>query len=222
QTDYRTPGDAPVVARAPVEAERTPLAQSTAEPASGAVPERAADSMRTDKAVVQELPAPQPFPASPAAISPPSPPTMTEPSPPQLARNSADELEEINITGTRIQGSNNERVGAAPAAPVPPQAGGAAPGGAGAAALRTMDSMALLRQYFAAQYQSDAPHSVWLVLNAGGEVLQSGELAPGQRLDDLAPQLTRALGDRVPGPWQMQTLANARGQLIELAIARLP
>jgi hypothetical protein len=81
---------------------------------------------------------------------------------------------------------------------------------------------ALLRQSFPAQYQSDASHSVWVVLNAAGNVLQSGELAPGQRVADLGPQLARALGNRVAGPWQEQTLRNARGQTIELAIARLP
>lgn len=221
QTGYRMPGDAPVVASAPVtqalesatKAERAPLPESAPEPARAAVEQRAADSVHTDTVVVNEPPPPQPFPASPAAISPPSPPPMVESKPPQLARNTADEeLSEVLVTGARIQTPNNERAEVASAAPA---------GGAGAGTPRALDSTALLRQYFPAQYQSDASHSVWLVLNAAGEVLQSGELAPGQRLADLAPQLARALGNGVPGPWLVQTLRNTRGQPIELAIARL-
>ncbi len=215
QTDYRMPDDAAAVVEAPAkkemltEAERAPLPEKAAESAPAAR-ERAADSPRADAVVKDRRPPPQPFPAP--AISP-SPPLKAETGPPPLARNTDDEeLEETSITGTRIQMPTNERTPAAQAAP---------PAVAGRAPLRP-DGMALLRQYFPAQDQSDAPHPVWLVLNAAGEVLQSGELAPGQRLADLGPQLASALGNRVPGPWQVQILRNTRGQPIELAIALLP
>ncbi len=214
QTYDRLPVAAPVALNAPVKediiAERNPLPEKAPEPEHAAVKKRPTASARTEARALNEVP----------------PPAVASPSPPQVARNLAEdnELAEIQITGTRIQSAKSERDEAAPAAPVvPPRAGGAAPaGGAGGGVPRTLDSAALLRLYFPEQYQSDEPHSVWLVLNATGGVLQSGELAAGQRLTDLAPQLAREFGERVPGPWQVQTLRNARGQLIELAIARMP
>jgi hypothetical protein len=218
QTDYRTPDVAPVVGRVPVtqtlesiaKAEGAPSRGSAPKSESAAVEERSVDSVRTDTTAVNDQPPPQPFPASPAS---PSPPPMVESSPPQIVRNTADEeLEETHITGTRIQQPNDERIDPAFAVPAAPRVGGPP----------LLDSTTLLLRYFPAQYQSDASHSVWLVLNAAGDVLQSGELARGQRLADLAPQLGRTLGDRVPRPWQVQTLRNARGQPIELAIARVP
>ena len=229
QTDYRLPDDPAAVVVAPLErdtvagSESAPLPENPPEPGRAAVEERAADSVRAETVVVNDPPLPQPFPA-PAATSPPSPPPKVESSRSAIARNTDDEeLEEISVTGTRIQVPNDTRVEAAPAAP--PQVGGAARAGADALAAvapQALDSAALLRQHFPAQYQSDVPHSLWLVLNAAGEVLQRGELATGQRLADLTPQLTGAFGGRAPGPWQVQNLRNARGQPIELGIARLP
>jgi hypothetical protein len=212
QTDYHLPVEAPVV-------------ESTPEPDRNVVKQSAADSLRAGTVGENEQPLSQPFPASPATISPPSPPPKAESSARQLAQNTDDdELEEFSITGARIQMPAEERAETASAAPfAPPRVGGAAlAGGAAGLAQKELDSTALLRQHFPAQYQSDASHSVWVVLNAAGDVLQSGELATGQRVADLAPQLARALSERVPGPWQMQTVQNARGQTIELYITRLP
>lgn len=172
---------------------------------------------------------------SPAAPPPaaPAPPVVEGASPPLLSQNDAEKLElsEVQVTGTRrvppaSSGAPPPRAGAAARAGGPGGAGGAGGAGGGAsrggrASLPQVDRIALLRQYFPAQYQSEAPHSLWLVQSAAGEVLHSGELAPGQRLEDLAPQIADALGGRVPGPWQSETVRNARGQPIELAIAWL-
>lgn len=206
QVDEPLPGDAPVVAGVPapqaleemMKAERAPLPPDNAQPARAAV-------------------SPQPFPASPSIVTSRKeatagapPPAVGSPSPPALAQNLRDdeELDEIMVTGARVQASAAER------------AGGVAPATDGGAA-HVMDTATLLRQYFARQYQSDSPHSLWLVLNAAGEVVQSGELAPGQRTDDVAAGLARGFGDRMQGTWEVQTLRNARGQRIELAITRL-
>jgi hypothetical protein len=81
---------------------------------------------------------------------------------------------------------------------------------------------ALLIRYFPQQYNSDMPHSVWLVRNASGAVLQSGEITSGRSLEDLAPQIQQQLGGRKPGIWREQILLNARGQQIRLMTTTLP
>lgn len=242
QTDYRTAPDAPVLTSIPAEqVERAGLPESTVESAREPVEENVVKADHRAADAVRAPASPQPFPVSPppappsvedprVAVTTAAPPPVTgPPSAPQIARNSPedDELSEIMITGTRIQIPKSERDEVASLINAP-RAGGGAPrgpapgGGIGGGAPLAQDNTALLRQHFPSQYQSDASHSLWLVLSAAGEVLQSGELAPGQSLADLAPRIARAIGDREPGPWRVQTLRNARGQLIELAIARLP
>lgn len=78
----------------------------------------------------------------------------------------------------------------------------------------------LLREHFPAQFASDQSHRLWLVRDADGQVLLSGELQPGQSHEDLRPQL-RGLQGSTPGPWQVRQLRNDAGQLIELAIAEV-
>jgi hypothetical protein len=193
---------------------------------------------------VAEAMAPPPGPKAEAPLPAAPPPSVAAPAaPPLLAANQAEEVEEklseAAVTGTRVQAPGGASAAAARGGQAPRGggAGGARAGGAGAARAggpggggpppgqalpQGVDRAALLRQYFPAQYQSDAPHSLWLVQDAAGEVELSGELAPGQRLEDLTPQILRTLGDRAPGPWQVATVRNARGQPITLAIARLP
>jgi hypothetical protein len=81
---------------------------------------------------------------------------------------------------------------------------------------------ALLTRYFPQQYNSDMPHSVWLVRDAAGRLLRSGELAAGQRLEDLTPQIELQLGGRKLGVWREQTLINAQGQPVRLLTTSLP
>jgi hypothetical protein len=84
-----------------------------------------------------------------------------------------------------------------------------------------VDAEALLRLHFPQQYQSDTPHAVWLVQDASGAVLRSGELAAGQTLGEIRPGIERELGTLLR-PWRIRNLQNARGQTIELGIAQTP
>jgi hypothetical protein len=85
------------------------------------------------------------------------------------------------------------------------------------------EAEALLKLHFAAQYASDRPHTVWLVRDGAGNILRSGELAAGATLGDLRSDIERDLGaGRFLRPWRIHTLANARGQEIQLAIAQTP
>lgn len=81
---------------------------------------------------------------------------------------------------------------------------------------------ALLIRYFPQQYNSDMPHTLWLVRDAAGRVLQTGEIAAARTLEDLAPQIQQQLGGRKPGIWREQILLNARGQQIRLMTTTLP
>ena len=84
-----------------------------------------------------------------------------------------------------------------------------------------VDAGALLRLHFPQQYQSAAPHSLWLVQDAAGAVLRSGELAPGQTFGEIRPAIERELGAPLR-PWRIRSLQNARGQTVELAVAQAP
>ncbi|HXC59508.1 MAG TPA: hypothetical protein VN645_09330 [Steroidobacteraceae bacterium] len=146
----------------------------------------------------------------------------------------------------------SERASAAPAAPAPERqqassistakdvaqesradaAADNAAAGAARGQLRRAESMVapqindpgteVLIQYFPQQYNSDTPHSLWLVRDAAGRVLQSGEIVAGRSLEDSMPQIQQQLGGRKPGVWREQILLNARGQQIRLMTTTLP
>ncbi|MEO6081259.1 MAG: hypothetical protein ABIQ86_16035 [Steroidobacteraceae bacterium] len=84
------------------------------------------------------------------------------------------------------------------------------------------DADALLRLHFPAVYQSDTPHTVWLVQDATGAVLRSGELPAGRNLADVRSDLERGPGGRLLRPWRIHSLRNARGQPVELAVSQTP
>jgi hypothetical protein len=84
------------------------------------------------------------------------------------------------------------------------------------------DAVALLQRHFPQQYQSRTPHRLWLVVDATGAVLRSGELTGAQSLADLRQVIEGNLGGRLLRPWRVRTLRNARDQEIELAIAQTP
>jgi hypothetical protein len=91
-----------------------------------------------------------------------------------------------------------------------------------AAPAQDAGTAALLRQHFPQQYQSEIPHTVWLVQDAAGKVIGSGELASGVNLADITPDVERQLSVRRIGPWRIETVRNAHGQVIELGIAQAP
>lgn len=79
----------------------------------------------------------------------------------------------------------------------------------------------LLRQYFPAQNASTQPHRLWVVLDAAGNMQLSGEIAAEVQLEDFAPRIRSGTG-REPGSWRIETVINAQGQPVELAVMRLP
>lgn len=89
------------------------------------------------------------------------------------------------------------------------------------ATLPEEEFLRLLRARFPTEFQSTQFHRLWLVRDADGQVLLTGQLEPEQQLHDLDEQLGRGLAGRTPGPWQVRQLQNAAGQRIELAIAEV-
>ena len=88
------------------------------------------------------------------------------------------------------------------------------------APLSEQAAVQLLREHFPVESGSAQFHRLWLVRDVDGQVLLSGELAEGQRYEDMRGQL-RGLQGSTPGPWQVRQLRNDAGQLIELAIAEV-
>lgn len=109
----------------------------------------------------------------------------------------------------------------------PPAEAMAQSGGAGAPAAPSPATVAaserelaqLLRAHFPTQFQSSQFHRVWMLRDADGQVLLSGELESGRGLRDAETQIGRGLIGQTPGPWRVQQLRNAAGQLIEVAVS---
>jgi hypothetical protein len=63
---------------------------------------------------------------------------------------------------------------------------------------------------------------VWLVRDASGNMVRSGELRAGQRLEDITEQLAREIsGASMRGRWRVETIGNARGQPVQIAVAEI-
>jgi hypothetical protein len=153
--------------------------------------------------------------AAEGAVTQSAPPAPAPPSAVPEARSPAaaderEELNEVQITGTRILRSDPRSVGprpgvVAPVRPPPPPS----------------EAMQLLRSQFPALLDSDRAHRPWLVLDATGNVLRSGELTTNESLEDVAERLEREMGSR-PGRWRVERVTNTRGQVIEVGISRVP
>lgn len=91
---------------------------------------------------------------------------------------------------------------------------------ASAASLGVDEATLLLRQHFPTQYQSAQSHRLWIVRDADGRVLHSGELEPSQQWSHAEEQL-RGLQGHTPGPWKTLRLRNGAGQLVELAVSEV-
>jgi hypothetical protein len=199
------PMDAPMVAPAPAPAPATaPPRAAATDSARAPVPaEEKAESQSVAPAAVIEIVEPR-APAPPIAGGPPSAPPPGPPAP-------------------RVFGPP------APPAPPPPPAPAALRNESARAQAKMSadenaetDAVAMLQLHFPQQYQSPSPHRLWLVLDATGAALRSGELTGSQNLADLRLVIEGDLGGRLLRPWRIHTLRNARGQPIELAIAQTP
>lgn len=92
--------------------------------------------------------------------------------------------------------------------------------GPSAESLGVDEATRLLRQHFPTQYQSAQSHRLWIVRDADGRVLHSGELEPSQQWSHAEEQL-RGLQGHTPGPWKTLRLRNGAGQLVELAVSEV-
>lgn len=233
QTAVQLPGEPPVVA-VPMTQESAATADAVAPaaqefsqppraPSPGAPPPAAReDTARRSVQVAEERKAATPGAPAPELAQAPTP----EPPPVQIsapvttavqdaggpreaASDEGAELNEVQVTGARVQ-RRERAVGprALPGATVAPRS---APAPAAAD---------LLRMHFPAQHASAQPHRLWVVLDAANGVVAMGELQPGQQLEALRPQIERETG-AAPGAWRIESVSNAQGQAIELAISRL-
>jgi hypothetical protein len=124
------------------------------------------------------------------------------------------DLEEVQVTGARIQ-QPRRTVGPRNTVPMPADAPAAS------SIVRDEPSAEdLLREHFPDQYQSATPRRVWLVRDAGGDVTRTGELAPGQQLEAQLASIRQSLGASGLTVESVQSLRNARGQLIEISVLR--
>lgn len=197
QTEHRLPGEGPAL--------DVPVAQQTVE--------RAADPAFVPAPAAPTPAAPTPSPEvqldmPPVRLERVVPPAAAEvgestqaapppPPPPSVASRdtSSDEvrqveMEEVQVTGARIL--REQRI----------EASGAE----------------LLQQYFPTQHQSGTPRRVWLVRDADGAVLGTGELRAAEPLQDQFASIRRALEVEELAMESVQSVPNARGQLVELTI----
>jgi hypothetical protein len=216
QTDHRLPGEAPaldvpVAAQPAVQKVDPALATEPSAPPPQPEVQRELPPVRAERIAppaaekseaLAQAPSTQPAPAP----SPPPPPVITR----DTSADEADqvEMEEVQVTGTRIVG---ERRMVGPRATVPAAAGGAA--------LREQSSGAeLVQQYFPTQYQSSTPRRVWLARDNEGAVLGTGELGAAEQLPNQLEPIRRALEVDELTVESVQSVSNARGQQVELSL----
>ncbi len=204
QVDHRLPGEASVVA-ARSEAPGQVLLETPA-------PAAAAESK---PALIKEARAPRP---TPAVSQPPAAPPLV------VADRAADATPAGMALAAQAESSakaavSREVANAMQGVPAPAPAARAL-GKMSAAQDAEVDADALLRLHFPQQYQSSAPHSVWLVQDATGAVVRSGELAAGKTFGDIRLEIERELGGTLLRPWRIRSLQNARGQIIQIGIAQ--
>ncbi|HWL64226.1 MAG TPA: hypothetical protein VNQ32_15630 [Steroidobacteraceae bacterium] len=212
QTEVPLPGETPVAA--PMMQERAADAEADAvlapEVGQAAAPqgvESAVESRTDPPAESRTPPTTQVFDNAVRANAPRAQEASPPPQP-ELRMAEEGERQEMKVAQQQRAPAISVDRGAAMTSAAPPTA----------AAITGGD---LLRQHFPAQNASPQPHRLWVVLDAAGNVQLSGEIASQMQLDDLAPRIRRETG-REPGSWRIETLTNAQGQPVELAIMRLP
>jgi hypothetical protein len=226
QADHRLPGEArtfevPVAQQRELAAESAYVPDPIEAPAPDAQQDEAPQASAIEPPAAAELRAPPPPLPLPRAPAPPEPtvsesasaPTVSERGPAQDSVERS-ELEEVQVTGARVQ---------RPRRTVGPRNNVPAPAGASAAqdiARNEPSTEELLREHLPDQYQAATPRRVWLVRDAGGNVTRTGELAPGQQLDGQLASIRQSLGVRELTVESVQSLRNARGQLVEISLLR--
>ncbi len=177
---------------APVTAEMTEAAVQAAPQASVAQADAAADAAGT---------------APLARAGQESPPAVADPVP-QLAR----EQRSADAAAPAAKAELEETRRSAPLA-VPMQEA--------ADIARNTSSPQLLRQHFPQAYADNLPRTLWLVQDAAGNTLRSGELAAGLDFATINPGIEAQFTGQRLGPWVIEEVRNPRGQPIKLGIARL-
>lgn len=205
QTDVQLPGEKPVAAPTMQEMARETGGAGAASPVADAVAPVA-------EAVGESQQARSVPPAPPAST-----PAFKNEAPAQPAQApQREQVEEGMRQDMKVAEERARSLGAADrGAPAP-----AAPAVQSAIQMpvaRAPDSAALLREHFPTQNASAQAHRLWVVLDASGEVVLTGELAQDARFEDLGPRIRRETG-REPTTWRIESLANQQNQRIELGI----
>jgi hypothetical protein len=208
QVDHRMPGQTRQVISLPAMTDQVPMeAAATTAPAPVPAPAQKAMPQAMPEAVPPAT-APlarreQPF----AAPTPEALPAAAPPAP-EMAADTVPREADLQLT------ANESLAGAARAA--------AAPATELARSIDRRDRAVadLLREHFPAIFQSRDQHTVWLVRDAQGTVVMTGELGAAQQLGDITTLLQPTYGASL-GSWRSQTVTNARNQRIVMAIAEL-
>jgi hypothetical protein len=204
QVPHQLPGDVPVMAEVSVDS--TVKSAPAAEPVPAAPPSVAAEPFQ--ELAGQRRSADVVEPAAKAERAGQRVAAATDqviPNPPLPA----SAFEEIAVTAARA--TQAQRSAPPAAAPLQDAAGIAG----------NTSSPQLLRQYFPQAYAGDAPRTLWLVQDAAGNTLSSGELPAGQDFAAINPNIEAQFSGQRLGPWVIEEVRGARGQPIKLGIARL-
>jgi hypothetical protein len=201
QVPHQLPGEVPAMAKASADSTQ---AAPAAQPAPASPPSVAAVSEPVQERRIADATEPAaraereeaPLAAATGPVAPPPPLPVTT-------------FEEVAVTGSRAMQA--QRSTSSAAAPVQ-----------GAADISgNTSSPQLLRQYFPQAYAGNTPRTLWLVQDAAGNTLRTGELATGQDFATINPDIEAQFSGQRLGPWVIEEIRSARGQPIKLGIARL-
>ena len=79
----------------------------------------------------------------------------------------------------------------------------------------------LQRRFPEAMAAQSPPAGVWLLEDAGGRIVRSGALQPGEDFGGVTRELQTAFPQRRVGAFSVRTARNAHGRPVQVAVARL-
>lgn len=211
QTDVRLPGEMTVAEPMRQEVARGAGGAGAAAPVADAAAPGAEAELQQDQSVSPEEAA---APAPAMRSSAPTPvPVQEAPAPPREQVDEGDRQAMKVAQERALPAATADRRAA-------PQGDFAALAAVPPSAAPAPDGASLLREHFPTQDASTQTHRLWVVLDAAGKVLLTGELEQGARLDDLAPRIRRETG-RDPTAWRIESLVNQQERSIEMGIMQL-
>jgi hypothetical protein len=229
QMDHRLPTEVPAVVTtesetlpAPVmESARDAAAPVIVEPAAAAPkpPSPAASTARElskRESIAQEMP-PPPAVEQPAENLAAASATTATPAPLVSVPSPASETVSVAAAAPALRADKARTAGAFEEERVLEEV--AVTGSRVTAARKSASSATLLEQYFPEQHRSDSPQAVWLVRDASGNVLATGVLDVGEKIEDRSAEIAEEVGVSQLGRWRQERVRNARGKRVTLHVA---